>query len=275
MKEQTLRLPGNSVLKCGLLLGIILLAYAPSIALGQQLVAGDLVRVDSQIVGTVLSGRDGQLVLVRGRQDIRIPRPDTIRVLMDNVSIERWGGGGPHTKEGALIGAFAFGALGYVMGPKLGWGSAQRCTGLNFFGCTSYTAEEDAQRNGVFIFGLAGAGLGALIGRALPERWRQVNPGGCALRRAYRVGGNAESRRRTMKRTLTETSTKNRTPFPTSRPFAGRMNRPALRLMKADTPSSVSWAKAAWPWRGLWQHAGSPLTLREQYAGPLSSEAPQ
>ena len=34
-----------------------------------------------------------------------------------------------------------------------------------------------------------------------------------------------------MKRTLTETSRKNRTPFPTSRPFAGRMNRPALRLM--------------------------------------------
>ena len=45
MKEQTLRLPGNSVLKCGLLLGIILLAQAPLTAHGQQLVAGDTIRV--------------------------------------------------------------------------------------------------------------------------------------------------------------------------------------------------------------------------------------
>ena len=45
MKEQTLRLPGNSVLKRGLLLGILLLAHAPSTAHGQQLVAGDTIRV--------------------------------------------------------------------------------------------------------------------------------------------------------------------------------------------------------------------------------------
>ena len=81
------------------ILGIMLLAHAPSTAQAQQLVAGDLVRIDSQIVGRVVSGQEGQLVLVRGRRDIRIPRPDTIRVSMDSVSIERSLGGGSHTKE--------------------------------------------------------------------------------------------------------------------------------------------------------------------------------
>ena len=89
MNKQALLPTGNSAWKCRLLLGIVLLACAPSTAHGQQLVFGELVRIDSLIVGRVLSGRDGQLVFVRGREEITEPRPDTIRVSMDSVSIER------------------------------------------------------------------------------------------------------------------------------------------------------------------------------------------
>ena len=63
MKKQALRPTGNSVLKRGLLLGIILLAHAPLTALGQELAAGDTIRLrPSQSTGTARGWSEGSVV---------------------------------------------------------------------------------------------------------------------------------------------------------------------------------------------------------------------
>ena len=67
MNKQVLFSIAISALKLCFFLGTLLLVLAPSTAHGQQLVAhdrvilepGDLVRIDSLIVGRVLSGQDG------------------------------------------------------------------------------------------------------------------------------------------------------------------------------------------------------------------------
>ena len=167
------------------LFALLLIAHAPLTAQGQQLAGrtdpfsqGELVRIDSQIVGRVLSQRGGQLTVALGRSDLRIGRSDTIGVSIDSVSIERPIGGGPHPGWGALLGGLGFGVLGYFMGPELGWGS-HAGIGCPFDGCYPRTPAElkrDARGEGVLFFGLAGAGLGFLIGRALPYKWQQASP---------------------------------------------------------------------------------------------------
>jgi hypothetical protein len=141
-----------------------------------RLARGDLIRIDAEVVGRVLSVSDGQIEVLPGTAELSEPRPDTARISRDGTVIERAAGGGPQTGLGAAIGALAFGAVGAALGPKMGWGSERTCSGINIFGCTSYTAEEDARQTGMLVFGLVGAGLGALIGASLPYRWAEVAP---------------------------------------------------------------------------------------------------
>ena len=73
-----------------------------------------------------------------------------------------------YTTTGALIGA----GVGVLVGLLATNGAKDTCTGaLLEFGC-SY---EEKRVAGVVVFGLAFAGLGAIIGnQAAPERWRDA-----------------------------------------------------------------------------------------------------
>ena len=123
MNKQALLPTGNSAWKCRLLLGILLLAHVPSTAHGQQLVAGDTIRV-----------RPSQSTEPRGQWTVEQPKPrwtewtegtvvqltpDTVwyqssgsvsPISMDNADIQR-----PthrdHRVAGAVIGGLAGGAI--------------------------------------------------------------------------------------------------------------------------------------------------------------------
>jgi hypothetical protein len=141
-----------------------------------RLSRGDLIRIDSRVVGRVLSVSNGQIEVLPGTEDVSEPRPDTVRISRAGTVIERAVGGGPQTALGAAIGGLAFGLVGAALGPKMGWGSERTCSGINIFGCTSHTAEEDARQTGMLVFGLLGAGLGALIGHSVGYQWAEVAP---------------------------------------------------------------------------------------------------
>ena len=144
MKEQTLRLPGNSVLKCGLLLGIILLAQAPLTAHGQQLVAGDTIRVKPSrstepkrqwtVKQPVPRWTEGTVVRLT---------PDTLwyqssgtvsPISMDITDIQR-----PthrdHRVAGAVIGGVTVGAISALIGHKEYSPRVSNCSG--FFFCAT------------------------------------------------------------------------------------------------------------------------------------------
>ena len=183
MKKQALLPTGNAVLKRGLLLGIILLAHAPLTALGQELVAGETIRLrPSQSTGTGRGWTEGSVVRFA---------PDTLwyqssgsvsAMSWDNVELKR-----PtyrnHRWAGLGIGAAAGGAIGALVAvvnfspiEKL----ALSCSILSFVCMEDHVgplmpvnsrAEETATGalRGVLIEG----GLGYFIGKAL-GRWETV-----------------------------------------------------------------------------------------------------
>lgn len=166
----------------------LLPAIAMSLALGASVASvaaqapaglsrGDLIRIDSGVVGRVLSVGDGRIEVVRGTADLSEPRRDTVSIQRGDAMIERAVGPGGHAAVGAAIGALAFGMVGAALGPKFFPGSERTCEGfVHIFGCTRLTAEEDARQTGAFVLGLLGAGLGALIGHSIGHEWAEVAP---------------------------------------------------------------------------------------------------
>lgn len=167
--------------------------------------AGDSVRIDGDLVGRVLSIDGPRLTVVsRGESRCRAgqmhgdapicdPAP-LLRNEMDlsEVQIERRmqkGNVGTRTLIGGVIGAAAFGAAGYFIGPAVGFGRVDPClntSGLSRDQCytsNGLTAEGQAekqkqrdQRLGVLFFGAVGATLFAVIGRKTSVGWVHVQP---------------------------------------------------------------------------------------------------
>ena len=115
MKKQALLTTGNPAWKYRLLLGIVLLAHAPSTAQAQQLVAGAMIRVRaSQSTGTERGWTEGSVDRLT---------PDTLwyqsggsvsAMSWDNVELER-STFRNHGLSGLGIGAVAGGAIGALV----------------------------------------------------------------------------------------------------------------------------------------------------------------
>lgn len=189
------------------MIGAALLLAPASAAVAQQaarLSAGDSIRVDGEIVGRVLS-IDDRVVNVVSREaprcraglmhgDPAICDPSPIvrhTVSLDEVTVERRMRKSHFTLRmlaGAGLGAAAFGAIGWVIGPELGFGSVDGCvsTSLNNRcrpGEEAYTQEEYTalqksadQRMGALFFGLLGGTATAIVVRKLSFGWVRVEP---------------------------------------------------------------------------------------------------
>ncbi|MDX1495598.1 MAG: hypothetical protein R3253_16135 [Longimicrobiales bacterium] len=169
-----------------------------------RLSAGDSIRVDQEIVGRVLNINGPVMTLVsraaprcragemHGDAPICDPAPLIRHTLnLSEVVIERRSEK-PHlmlrTVGGGLLGAGAFGAAGYFLGPHVGFGKVQGClAGEANFTCRAgeprYTQEElDARqeaadrKKGAFFFGvLGGTGTAILVNR-LSKGWVRIEP---------------------------------------------------------------------------------------------------
>lgn len=165
------------------------------------LFAGDSVRVNGSVVGRVLSVEGSFFTLLsRGKPvcragemhgDAPICDPAPVRretLALDEVTLERRttrGNPGMWMLGGAVLGGAAFSALGYVIGPSVGFGKVDGCTGsesntycLNPVSREELDALQEArdQRRGAFFFGLIGGTFSAIMARTLSVGWVQINP---------------------------------------------------------------------------------------------------
>ena len=136
--------------------------------------------------------------LMYGDAPICDPAPMTQRTIdLGQVTIQRHQSGDHLTTRmvvAGVLGGAAFGAFGYVVGPRLGFGKVGGCqevTGTSF--CTDFdglTGEEiqDAserhdveqlisdQRRGAVFFGLLGSTVSVILARQLSVGWVDVHP---------------------------------------------------------------------------------------------------
>lgn len=166
-----------------------------------QLFAGDSVRIDGSLVGTVLSIEGPRMTVVsRGAPRCRAgemhgdaplcdPAP-IFRQEMDlsTVSVERRMQKGHMTARtfvGGLIGAAAFGAAGYFIGPEVGFGKVGCPLVVGTTPICSNPLEPSElarrqkvsdQRKGVVFFGLVGGTFTAIMARKLSVGWVHVEP---------------------------------------------------------------------------------------------------
>jgi len=189
-------------------LAVVLLATGSARSAAQsegRLCAGDSVRVDGTLVGSVLAIDGPRLIVVsRGKPRCRAgeghgdapicdPAPLLRREvnLGDDVLIERRAPKGNvnlRTLLGAVIGTAAFGTVGYFLGPAVGFGSVPGCptdTGVPSTNCSGplYAREEleslqrsQDQRRGAFFFGLIGGTATAIFTRKLSVGWIRFEP---------------------------------------------------------------------------------------------------
>ena len=185
MNKQALLPTRNSTWKCGLLLGMLLLAHAPSQAHG-QLVAGDMIRVRaSQSTGTGRGWTEGSVVRLA---------PDTLwyqssgsvsAMSWDNVELKR-ATFRNHRWSGLAIGAAAGGAIGAFVA-LVDFNPTAPLENLSL-GCSLLSsvcpnehvgpllpAHSRAQETATHVLGgaLIGGGLGYVVGRLL-GRWETV-----------------------------------------------------------------------------------------------------
>lgn len=176
-----------------------------------RLSAGDSVRVGGVIVGRVLN-IDGPTMTVvsraaprcragemHGEGPICDPAPLVRHTMnLDEVVIERRSRKshlGLRTLGGGLVGASAFGAVGYLVGPSIGFGNIDGCViGRSRLGCRAdeprYSEEELLSRQrssdqwkGAFMFGMIGGTAAAILANKLSQGWVRVEP-------AVTVGGD-------------------------------------------------------------------------------------
>ena len=169
-----------------------------------RLSAGDSIRVDGEIVGTVLSITGPTMTVVsreaprcraglmHGDAPICDPAP-LVRHTMDlqNVVVERRAERSHlmlRTIGGGLLGAGAFGAVGYFIGPSIGFGRVDGCLiNDSNISCSTgerrYTQEEiDArqlssdQKWGTVFFGLIGGTATGILVNKLSKGWVRIEP---------------------------------------------------------------------------------------------------
>lgn len=192
-----------------LLVAIALMApfvRAPSVA-GQEavrLAAGDSIRVDREIVGRILSITGPTMTVVsreaprcragemHGDRPICDPAP-LVRHTMDlgDVVIEQRAQKSHlmlRTFAGGILGAGAFGAAGYFIGPSIGFGEVEGCL-INSSNISCKTGEqrttqEDIDRRqkasdqkwGTIFFGVIGGTATAILVNKLSVGWVRVEP---------------------------------------------------------------------------------------------------
>jgi len=165
------------------------------------LFAGDSVRVNGDVVGRVLSVEGNFFTLLsRGKPvcragemhgDAPICDPAPMRretLALDEVTLERRttkGSPGMWMLGGAVLGGAAFSALGYAIGPSVGFGKVDACTSSesNTY-CVNPVSREELdvlqeardQRRGALFFGLVGGTFSAVMARKLSVGWVQINP---------------------------------------------------------------------------------------------------
>lgn len=163
--------------------------------------AGDSIRVDGEIVGRVLSIQGSDLTLVsraaprcragEGYGDAPICDPAPIqrrRMSLDDITVERRMEKGSLTTRtivGGVLGAAAFGTVGYFLGPTIGFGKVDGCiqSEATVF-CTNPRLPEDIaaeqemrdHRRGAFFFGVIGGSFTAIMVRKFSVGWVQVYP---------------------------------------------------------------------------------------------------
>ncbi|MCH1572242.1 MAG: hypothetical protein L7S64_12925 [Longimicrobiales bacterium] len=165
------------------------------------LFAGDSVRVNGSVVGRVLSVEGNYFTLIsRGKPLCRAgqmhgdapicdPAPMQRQTLaLDEVSLERRAtksNQGLWTFGGAALGTAVFGALGYAIGPSVGFGKVDSCTAegtdtycLNPVSREQLDAEQTMrdQRRGAFFFGLVGGTFTAIMARKFTVGWVRIDP---------------------------------------------------------------------------------------------------
>lgn len=165
------------------------------------LLAGDSVRVNGTVVGRVLSVEGNYFTLIsRGKSVCRAgqmhgdapicdPAPMQRQILaLDEVSLERRAtksNQGLWTFGGGVLGTAVFGALGYALGPSVGFGKVDSCTAegaetycLNPVSREQLDAEQTMrdQRRGAFFLGLVGGTLTAIVARKLTVGWVRIDP---------------------------------------------------------------------------------------------------
>jgi hypothetical protein len=193
---------------CPLLLcAISLLGSAPHLA-GQEatseLFAGDSVRVDGVLVGRVLRV-EGSTATVLSREKPKCrageghgdaPICDPAPVIRRDIdlrysTVERRMQKGNVTKRtavGGVLGAVAFGALGYVVGPSIGFGKVDGCVPVpgSAIPCDpddvvpadelEARQKQSDQRRGALFFGVVGGTASAILARKLSTGWVRFEP---------------------------------------------------------------------------------------------------
>lgn len=169
-----------------------------------RLFAGDSIRVDGEIVGRILSIEGPTMVVIsreaprcragqaHGEAPICDPAPLVRHTLaVEEVVIERRMEK-PNlmlrTLGGGVLGAAAFGAAGYFLGPSVGFGRVAGCVeNSSAAQCATgeprYTAEklESLQRSsdqkwGAVFFGLIGGTATAVLVNKLSVGWVRIQP---------------------------------------------------------------------------------------------------
>jgi hypothetical protein len=181
------------------------------------LTPGDVVRVDGDFIGTLMSIEDESTLTVIGEGERRCypgqahgegPRCDpapSIRRVVDwhGTTVERQLVEVRHTRRtilGAFIGGAALAPIGYLTGPSLGYGKVDACTSAATGGfCPDPITDEELdarqrsrdQLRGALLFGIVGATMGALLARTTADEWIEVHPpssaGGGGLSFSLRV----------------------------------------------------------------------------------------
>lgn len=199
---------------------VALVATAAALASAEPLLAqagglltpGDVVRIDNDFVGTLMSIDESTLTIIGegkptcwpGIRHGEAPRCDpapSVRRVIDwrGTTVERQLVERSYTKNvvlGFLIGAVAAGPIGYATGPSLGYGEISVCLedGAPFHGqstpipgwrCpTDPIPREEAdqlqraqdQKRGAFFFSLIGGSVGAIVARRLANDWLVILP---------------------------------------------------------------------------------------------------
>lgn len=170
-----------------------------------RLSAGDSIRVDGEIVGRVLSITGPSMTVVsreaprcragqmHGDAPICDPAPLIRRTMeVDDVIIERRSEKSHlmlRTLLGGVVGAGAFGAAGYFIGPGVGFGQVDGClTGSSNIICKNgeprYTSQDEIdrlqkssdQKKGAFFFGVIGGTATAILVNKLSVGWVRIQP---------------------------------------------------------------------------------------------------
>lgn len=191
--------------RAALIAGLALLLPAAPVAAQNggdagELAPGEVVRIDGDVVGTLMAIDDARLtILTEGKPRCwpgishgEAPRCDpapSVRQVVDwrTSTVERHDGERSYARRtivGFLVGVAVGAPAGWLTGPALGYGGIDACVQetTNFCADPIPRAEADAQqrsqdqRRGALFFGVIGGTAGAIIARRLADEWVEVRP---------------------------------------------------------------------------------------------------